>query len=281
MIARKTFGATGAQVPVLGQGTWQMERDDRRSAVEALRAGIELGMTHVDTAELYGDGRVEELVAEAIAGKRDQIYLVSKVMPSNASRRGTVQACEQSLKRLRTDHLDCYLLHWPGSHPLPDTIAAFEQLRESGKIRAWGVSNFDVRDLKRALESAGPNKIACNQVLYHLEQRDIEHEVLPWCRTHAVAVVGYSPFGAGRFRARGEGAKALEQIAKNHRATPRQVALAFLAREPELFAIPKTSHAQHTRENASAGGLELDAAEIAQIDAVYPLPPKRRGIPTS
>lgn len=176
----RRFGNAG-DVPSLGLGTWQMERDGPQSVVEALRTGVELGMTHIDTAELYGSGRVEELVGEAISGKRDRIFLVSKVIPSNATRRGTVRACEASLKRLQTDRLDCYLLHWPGEHPLEETIAAFEELQHSGKIRAWGVSNFDADELDAALRIAGPGKIACNQVLYNLAQRDIEAKVVPWC----------------------------------------------------------------------------------------------------
>jgi diketogulonate reductase-like aldo/keto reductase len=276
---KRPFGSTGAQVPVFGQGTWQMEGDDRRSAIAALQAGIDLGMTHLDTAELYGSGQVEELVAEAIAGRRDTLYLVSKVMPSNASRAGTIRACEQSLKRLRTDRLDCYLLHWPGSHPLEDTIASFEVLVETGKIRAWGVSNFDVRDLERALKIAGPGKIACNQVLYHLAQRDIEHSVIPWCQAHEVAVVGYTPFGELRFPPPGAGGKALSDIAARHGTTTRQVALAFLTREPCLFAIPKASNPAHVRDNAGAAKLALDADDIAALHAAFPLPRKRAGVP--
>jgi diketogulonate reductase-like aldo/keto reductase len=279
MITRRNFGPGSAQVPVFGQGTWQMERDDRSGAIAALRAGIELGMTHIDTAELYGHGQVEELVGEAIAGRRDELYLVSKVMPSNATLKGSVLACEQSLKRLRVDHLDCYLLHWPGSHPLEETIAGFEQLRERGKIRAWGVSNFDTAQLQAAFDIAGPDKLTCNQVLYHLAQRDIEHTVIPWCQAHSVAVVGYTPFGTGRFPPGGAGGKALGEIAQRYGATPRQVALAFLVREPYLFGIPKASHAEHVRDNAGAAKLSLDAADIAKLDAAFPLPAKRRGVP--
>ena len=186
-------------VPVTGQGTWNMERDDARTAVEALRRGLDAGATHVDTAEMYGAGRVEELVGEAIRGRRDEVFLVSKVLPRNASRRGTVAACERSLARLRTDHVDCYLLHWPGSHPLEDTLEAFAELESAGKIRAFGVSNFDERELAEAVSIAGDGRIACNQVLYHLGQRRIEHAVVPFCETRGVSVVGYSPFGSGGF----------------------------------------------------------------------------------
>jgi diketogulonate reductase-like aldo/keto reductase len=266
-------------VPVFGQGTWQMEDDDRRGSIEALRAGIDLGMTHIDTAELYGSGRVEELVAEAIAGRRDELYLVSKVMPSHASSAGTLRACEQSLKHLRTDRLDCYLLHWPGSYPLEDTIGAFEKLRQDGKIRAWGVSNFDARELQQALDIAGPGKITCNQVLYHLAQRDIEHEVIPWCEANDVAVVGYTPFGRSAFPPSGGGGKVLEQVAKRRGATARQVALAFLTRLPSLFAIPKASNVAHVRDNAGAQRVELDGSDIAELDAAFPKPRRRSGVP--
>ncbi|HEX9419640.1 MAG TPA: aldo/keto reductase, partial [Methylomirabilota bacterium] len=190
---REPFGQTGVAVPVVGQGTWNMERDGRTTALAALRAGLDAGMTHIDTAEMYGSGRVEELIGEAIAGRRDQVFLVSKVLPQNASRAGVPRACEASLRRLRTDRLDCYLLHWPGRHPLADTIAAFEQLRREGKIRAWGVSNFGVEELERAAALAGAERVACNQVLYHLEERAIEHAVVPWCVARGIAVVGYSP----------------------------------------------------------------------------------------
>jgi diketogulonate reductase-like aldo/keto reductase len=196
---RRAFGKSGALVPVIGQGTWQMEDDDRASCVAALRRGLDLGMTHVDTAELYGRGVVEELVAEAIEGRRDEIFLVSKVLPHNASREGTVQACERSLRRLKTDRLDCYLLHWPGDHPLAGTIRAFEDLLAAGKIRSFGVSNFDEGELREAIAIAGEGAIACNQVLYHLQERAIEHAVLPFCEAHGITVVGYSPFGSGRF----------------------------------------------------------------------------------
>jgi len=279
MTVTRMFGATGVAVPVFGQGTWQMESDDREGAIAALRAGMDLGLTHIDTAELYGSGRVEELVAEAISGRRDELFLVSKVMPSHASRAGTIKACEQSLRRLRTDHLDCYLLHWPGSHPLEETIAAFEQLVAAGKIRAWGVSNFDASELQEALDIAGPGKIACNQVLYHLAQRDIEHEVVPWCAANDVAVVGYTPFGQVKFPPSGAGGKRLEQIAKKHGATARQVALAFLTRLPGTFAIPKSSQAAHVRDNAAVQKLELDKSDIAELDAAFPRPARRAGVP--
>lgn len=268
---RRTFGWTGIELPVIGQGTWNMERDDRASAVRALRAGLDAGMTHVDTAEMYGAGEVEELVGEAIAGRRDEVFLVSKVLPSNATRQGTIEACERSLRRLGTDRLDLYLLHWPGSHPLDETIDAFEALVQAGKIRRWGLSNFDVHELEEALAIAGEGRIACNQVLYHLQERAIEHAVVPWCERHDVAVVAYSPFGSGDFPSpRSAGGRVLEAIAAAHGASARQVALAFLVRHPSLFAIPKASDPRHVADNAKAGDLRLTDEELARIDVAFP-----------
>jgi diketogulonate reductase-like aldo/keto reductase len=277
----RVFGPTGREVSVIGQGTWNMERDGRRAAVEALRRGLDLGMNHVDTAEMYGSGRVEELVGEAIAGRRGEVFLVSKVLPQNASRRGTVEACERSLQRLRTDHLDGYLLHWPGRHPLADTIAGFEELHAAGKILSWGVSNFDEEELGEALRLAGEGKIACNQVLYHLEERTIEHAVIPCCGEHGIAVVAYSPFGSGDFPGpRTPGGKVLAGIAAAHGATPHQIALAFLLRLPGLFAIPKAARAEHAAENAAAAEIQLTESELAQIDEAFPRGRRRRGVPT-
>ena len=274
---KRRFGWTGVEVPVIGQGTWKMEGDPPAEALAALQTGLDAGMTHVDTAELYGGGRVESLVGRAIAGRRDGVFLVSKVMPNHASRSGTVRACEASLKRLGTDHLDCYLLHWPGSHPLEDTIAAFEELVHAGKIRSWGLSNFDVDDLEEALEIAGPRRIACNQVLYHLRARDIEDRVLPWCVEHDLAVVGYSPFGSGEFpQPQSRGGKVLGEIARAHGATPHQVALAFLIRDPHVFTIPKSARVERVRENTSAAGLRLTPEEVARLEEAFPL---RRGRP--
>jgi len=279
-LSRHRFGPTGRDVAVIGQGTWNLERDDRGASVTALRRGLDLGMTHIDTAEMYGSGRAEEIVAEAIAGRRDEVFLVSKVLPSNAAREGVIKACEQSLRRLRTDRLDCYLLHWRESVPLVETFSAFEALRKAGKIRAWGVSNFDVNDLEEALAIAGPGLIACNQVLYHLAERAIEHGVLPWCEKHEVAIVGYSPFGASGFPGpRTPGGKVLAEIAAARGATPRQVALAFLTRRPTLFAIPKAADPAHTADNAAAGALALSKAEIDRIDSAFPLGPRPRGLP--
>lgn len=271
-LEQRVWGRTGVRVPVIGQGTWQMESDERAAAIEALRVGMDLGLTHLDTAELYGRGDVEELVREAIAGRREEVFLVSKVMPSNASYDGTLRACERSLKRLGTDHLDCYLLHWPGSHPLEDTLRAFERLVADGKIRSWGVSNFDVEELEAALAIAGPGRIACNQVLYHLKERAIEHGVLPWCEAHGVAVVGYSPLGSGSFpRLTSHGGRVLAEIARAHGASPYQVALRFLVRRPSLFTIPKASSVGHVRDNAAAAALKLSSEELARLDAAFPL----------
>jgi diketogulonate reductase-like aldo/keto reductase len=278
-VTTRAFGPTGVLVPKIGLGTWQMEDDSRASAIAALRAGLDLGLTHVDTAELYGSGDVEELVAEAIAGRRDEIFLVSKVLPTNASTKGTLKACEASLRRLRTDRLDCYLLHWAGSYPLADTLGAFEKLVEQGKIRSYGVSNFDAKELGAALDVVGPGRIACNQVLFHLAERGIEHEVAPFCEANGIAVVGYTPFGRATFPPR-SGAAAITAVAARRRASVRQVALAFLTRRPGWFAIPKSSSAEHVRENAGALGLELEPADIAELDAAFPLGKKRRGVAT-
>jgi diketogulonate reductase-like aldo/keto reductase len=280
-VETRVFGTTGRQVPVIGQGTWNMEDDDRAGCIRALRAGIDAGATHVDTAELYGWGKVEELVGEAIAGLRDRVFLVSKVHPRNASRANTLKACEASLRRLRTDHLDVYLLHWRAGQALEDTFAAFDELERAGKIRAFGVSNFDVDDLEEALAIVGERRIACNQVLYHLEERAIEHKVSPWCRERGAAVVGYSPFAVGRFLgARNPGRQVLEEIAAAHHATIRQVALRFLVREAGAFTIPKTSSEEHARENAAAGDLRLTDDELARIDAAFPRGKPPRELPT-
>ena len=272
------FGPHGPQVSVIGQGTWYIDSGDRATAVAALRRGIDLGMTHIDTAEMYGDA--ELVVAEAMAGRRDDIFLVSKVLPSNASRRGTIAACDRSLKRLKTDRLDCYLLHWRGSVPLAETVAAFDELVRAGKIRSWGVSNFDVDDLEEMLDVAGEGSIACNQVLYHLQERAIEHAVLPWCEQHGVALVAYSPFGHNDFpNPRSKPGAVLQAIAEAHRATPRQVALSFLTRRPSLLAIPKAAISDHAAENAAAGDLTLTDSEIAALDQAFPRGPRPRGLP--
>jgi diketogulonate reductase-like aldo/keto reductase len=276
----RRFGTTKRKVSVIGQGTWYLDDADRDDAVAALEHGLDLGMNHVDTAEMYGSGAVEELVGEVIAQHRDEAFLVSKVLPQNASRAGTIQACEKSLKRLGTDRLDCYLLHWRGPYPLEDTIAAFEILRGEGKILSWGVSNFNLGDLEEALAIAGPGRIACNQILYQLHERDVEHAVIPWCEHHGVAVTAYSPFGHGAFPTpRSVGGRVLADIARAHDATPRQVALAFLTRWPNTFAIPKASRPDHIGENAEAASLHLTQAEIARIDVVFPLSARQGALP--
>jgi diketogulonate reductase-like aldo/keto reductase len=274
----QSFGSNGHEVSVIGQGTWYIDRGNRKSAVAALRRGIDLGMTHIDTAEMYGDA--ELVVAEAIAGRRDDIFLVSKVLPGNASRRGTIAACERSLARLKTDRLDCYLLHWRGAYPLAETVAAFEELVGAGKIRSWGLSNFDADDLGEMLAVAGQGRIACNQVLYHLGERAIEHAVLPWCEQHGVAVVAYSPFGHNDFpQPRSKAGRVLQAIAEAHGASVRQVALAFLTRAPSVFAIPKASTPEHAADNAAAGKLMLGKDDITALDDAFPRGPRPRSLP--
>jgi diketogulonate reductase-like aldo/keto reductase len=277
----RPFGSTKRAAAIIGQGTWNIEHGDPETAIAALRRGLDLGMTHIDTAEMYGSGAAEKLVGEAIAGRRDEVFLVSKVLPHNASRNGTIAACERSLKRLRTDRLDCYLLHWRGSHPLGETVAAFGRLSADGKILSWGVSNFDVDDLDEVCRVAGTSKPACNQVLYHLRERAIEHAVIPWCERNGVAVVAYSPFGhAGGFpEPHSAGGRVLKAIAARQDSTPRQVALRFLTRRGALFAIPKAASWAHTEDNADAGALRLSDAEFAQIDAAFPLDPRPRPLP--
>jgi diketogulonate reductase-like aldo/keto reductase len=280
---RRPFGSTGRQVSIIGQGTWRLDEADRASAISALRRGLDLGMDHIDTAEMYGNA--ELMVGEAIAGRRDDVFLVSKVLPGNASRIGVQTACERSLRRLATDHLDVYLLHWRGDVPLAETVRGFEDLRATGKILHWGVSNFDTGDLDDladvlvgADDMVGP---VCNQVIYHLRERAIEHAVLPWCEAANLAVVAYSPFGHGRFpRPDGPAGQVLAQIAAVHRATPRQVALAFLTRQPPLFAIPKASSPAHAAENAGAGDLSLSPDEIALIDRAFPPGRQPASLPT-
>jgi diketogulonate reductase-like aldo/keto reductase len=274
----RPFGHMRRDVPVIGQGTWQVDRGARAAAIAALRRGLDLGMTHIDTAEMYG--QAENIVGEVIEGRRDEVFLVSKVLPENASRHGTLQACERSLARLRTDRLDCYLLHWRGAHPLEDTIEAFEQLEREGKILAWGVSNFDEHDLDEAWRIAGKDRIACNQVLYHLGERAIEHAVLPFCEQHGVAVVAYSPFGDRSFPGpKTKSGRVLAEIAAHHDATPRQVALQFLVRKQPLFTIPKAARAEHTSDNAGAADLQLTNEEIARIEETFPLGSRPKTLP--
>jgi diketogulonate reductase-like aldo/keto reductase len=280
-VDRRSFDSTGRQVAVIGQGTWLLEEREPAVAIASLRRGLDLGMSHIDTAEMYGEGAAEELVGLAIAGHRDEVFLVSKVLPSHASSSGVIAACERSLARLRTDRLDCYLLHWRGRYPLEETIAGFEELARAGKILSWGVSNFDVPDLEETRRIAGAGHPSCNQVLYHLGERAIEHAVLPWCYANGVAVVAYSPFGhrGGFPDEQTEGGRALQAVAAAHRATPRQIALRFLVRKPGVFAIPKASSPDHVAENAAAGDLRLSEADIAIIDAAFPRGRRPRWLP--
>ena len=277
---KRNFGGTGRKVACVGQGTWKIEASAAAGAAAALRRGLDLGLTHIDTAEMYGSGTSEKIIGQAIEGRRDEVFLVSKVLPGNASKQGTLAACEKSLARLRTDRLDCYLLHWRGSFPLEETIAAFELLVQQGKILSWGVSNFDVADLEEVKSIAGAGHPACNQVLYHLQERAIEHAVLPWCRKNHSAVVAYTPFGQSSkiFEAASKQG-VLREVAAAHSATPRQVALAFLLRNPEVFVIPKASDIAHVSENAGAATLHLSESEIAKIDAAFPRGKAPRGLP--
>lgn len=276
----RRFGASGRDVSVIGQGTWYIEQADKPVAIAAMRRGIELGLNHIDTAEMYGAGAAETIIGEAIKNLRDQVFLVSKVLPTNASKEGTRRACEASLKRLKTDRLDCYLLHWRGHHPLAETIAAFEDLKREGKILSWGVSNFDEEDMAEALTIAGKGVIACNQVLYHLGERAIEHAVIPICEQHGVAVVAYSPFGHSGFPARNsKGGYVLADIAKANRLSLHQTALAFLTRRPSVFAIPKAARLAHVEENAKASDARLSDADIARLEEAFPLGVKPRSLP--
>jgi diketogulonate reductase-like aldo/keto reductase len=269
---RRPFGSTGREVAAVGQGSWRSDESSADDAIASLRLGLDLGMTHIDTAEMYGSGAAEKLIGTAIEGRRDEVFLVSKVLPNHASKRGTIAACEKSLARLGTDRLDCYLLHWRGAHPLEETIEAFETLVRNGSILSWGVSNFDVADLEEVAAIAGPGHPACNQVLYHLEERAIEHRVLPWCQEHGTAVVAYTPFGERRdaFDPRTKPGRVLQDIASSRHSTARQVALAFLLRHPNTFVIPKAVGTLHVKENAAAASLHLHEADIARIDAAFP-----------
>lgn len=282
----RTFGATGVAVPIVGQGTWKMGAPGERVAeIECLRRGIELGMSHIDTAEMYGSGAAEEMVGEAIADlPRERLFIVSKVLPQNASRKGTIAACEASLRRLRTEYLDVYLLHWRGRYPLAETLGAMEELVDAGKIRALGVSNFDASDLDEALRVVKRHPIACNQVLYHLDERYPEGELMRLCRARQIALVGYSPFGTQSFpTASSAKGRALRAVAARHGdgVTARQVALAFLVRSAPLFAIPKASSLLHVEENARAARLSLAAADLAELEAAFPRGPALDGLPTA
>lgn len=263
---------TNQKLPLIGQGTWMLEQAERRRAVETIQTGIDAGMSVIDTAEMYGDGKVEEIVGEAIAGRRERVFLISKVLPVNASFDGTRRACERSLKRLRTDHIDLYLLHWPGAVPIGETIRAMEALIAQQQIRYMGVSNFDLGDLRGALKAVRNERLACNQVLYHLRDRGIERRLVPLCEKHQIGIMGYSPFGHGEFPAAAspEGG-VLAEIGARHSATPRQVALAFLIRNG-IFTIPKSRDASRMRENAAAADLKLTAEDREKIERAFPLP---------
>jgi diketogulonate reductase-like aldo/keto reductase len=262
--------ASGEKVPALGLGTWRMgERaKERPNEIRALRAGLDLGLTLIDTAEMYGEGGAEEVVAEAIAGRRAEVFLVSKVYPHNASKTGAIAACERSLKRLKTDRLDLYLLHWRGSIPLADTVNAFERLKQAGKIRHWGVSNFDLGDMKElsALQ-AGP-ACAANQVLYHLGSRGIEWDLLPDCQRRKIAIMAYSPLGQGSLLNR----PAIKAVAARHGVAPAAVAVAWVLRLPGIIAIPKSADVSRIGELAKAGDLTLDATDLSALDKAFPAP---------
>jgi diketogulonate reductase-like aldo/keto reductase len=278
---QRGFGNTGTEVAAIGQGSWRIEDGNTALAVNSLQAGIDLGMTHIDTAEMYGSGASERVIGLALRERRDEVFLVSKVLPSNASRQGTIEACERSLRNLGTDRLDCYLLHWPGNIPLAETVAGFRQLLRDGKILAWGVSNFDVELLEEVTALGGPP--ACNQVLYHLGQRGCEHEVLPWCEQHGVALVAYTPLGQSKamhdpHTAQG---RALNEVAKRHDASPRQVALAWLLRNDNVFVIPKAAQLAHVIENAGAAKLPLSADDLAALEKAFPRGAKPRELPTA
>jgi diketogulonate reductase-like aldo/keto reductase len=263
---------TGEEIPALGIGTWRMgERKSERAAeLRALNTALELGLNLIDTAEMYGEGVAEEIVADAIVGRRDQVYLVSKVYPHNASRAGTIAACEKSLKRLRTDRLDLYLLHWRGAHPLVETVAGFEALRSAGKIRSWGVSNFDVADLAALARVADGGNCLSDQVLYHLGARGIEWRLLEVCRASAMMVMAYSPLGQGPLLRK----PALRALAVKHGCDPGAIALAWVLRQPGVVAIPKATQPAHVHANIRALDIALDAEDLAALDAAFP-PPKR------
>ncbi len=264
----------GTEVPALGQGTWMMAegRGDRAAEIAALRAGIDRGMTLIDTAEMYGDGASEELVGEAIAGRRDGLFIVTKVLPSNASRIGTVKACDRSLKRLGIDRIDLYLLHWRGGVPLEETVEAFQSLIQAGKIARWGVSNFDVDDLEELADITDLHGCAANQVLYNPEHRGIEYDLLPFQHTARMPVMAYSPIGQGGRLLR---SPALLSVAKRHDATPAQVAIAWALRQQGVIAIPKAGTTAHALQNAEVVTLTLTGEDIAEIDKAFP-PPKRK-----
>lgn len=266
----------GESVPQLGIGTWMMgERASARAdEIASVRAGIELGMKLVDTAEMYGEGKCESFLGEALDGLRDDVFLVSKVYPHNASRDGVIAACERSLRRLNTDRLDLYLLHWRGGVPFEETIAGFERLMSQGKIRHWGVSNLDTDDMEELWDTAGGEGCAVDQVLYNLSRRGPEWDLIPWLARHEMPLMAYSPIEQGRLRTSG----ALAEIARKHGATPFQVALAWVLRNPSAIAIPKASNPAHMRENRGAADLVLDGDDLAALDRAFPPPSRKRSL---
>lgn len=267
---------SGEAVPVLGQGTWKMGEDRRRRAdeVAALRLGLDLGITLIDTAEMYASGGAEEVVAEAIAGRRDETFLVSKVLPSNASRAGVKRACENSLKRLATGHIDLYLLHWPGSVPLSETVEAFEALRAEGKIRHWGVSNFDTDEMEELVGLVSGDNVQTNQVLYNLSRRGPEFDLAPWCAERGIPLMAYSPVEQGALARNAR----LDAVAARHKATAAQIALAWVMAQPGVIAIPKAGRQEHVRQNAAALDIKLTTQDFADLDRAFPPPTRKRGL---
>lgn len=264
----------GVKVPALGQGTWMMGENASAAPheIDSLKAGIDLGMTLIDTAEMYAEGGAERIVAQAIKGRRDDVFLVSKVYPWNASRQGTIDACERSLTRMGVDRIDLYLLHWRGEHPLAETVEAFETLKASGKIGAWGVSNFDTSDMEELVSVPGGENVATNQILYNLARRGPEFDLLPWCRTRDIPVMAYSPIEQGALAKNHD----LIRIAKAYQATPAQLALAFLIRRGNVIAIPKTSSRRRAEENRDAIALQVTVEDWAALDAAFPPPDRKK-----
>lgn len=271
---RTTLLPCGEAVPVLGQGTWRMGegRLPQKEEAAALRLGLDLGLTLIDTAEMYGGGGAEQVVAQAIAGRRDEVFIVSKVLPSNASRAGVVRACERSLRHLGTDRIDLYLLHWRGGVPLAETVEAFEALVEAGKIRHWGVSNFDVDDMEELEALSAGKRVQADQVLYNLGRRGIEFDLVPWCRQRGIALMAYSPVEQGELA----DDAALAKVAARHDATPAQVALAWTIRHDGVISIPKASRPGHVRENAAAAAISLTPDDLAELDRAFAPPTRRR-----
>ncbi len=267
------------QVSALGQGTWRMgeNKSEYDQEVAALRLGIELGMTLIDTAEMYGEGGAEEVVADAIKGQRENVFVVTKVYPHNSSRAELPKACDRSLKRLKIDVIDLYLLHWRGDVPLAETVKVFEKVRAEGKIKRWGVSNFDVDDMKELFDVKNGSNCATNQVLYNLENREVEFELAPWCRTNQIPIMAYAPVGHGRGLLENE---ILKKIANRHDATAAQVALAWTLRQPEVIAIPKSADQNHVRDNARSIDIELTKEDLAEIDNEFPPPKSKQALPT-